>query len=523
VKNWKIWVGFLVTILVASAGIYVAYRWWLADPVSAVTHGEIATVQRGPLVVTVKAVGSVVVPANNTLAFCTSGRIKEVLVAEGDVVEAGELLARLDTTDLELQYRQAQAALALSQATLELTQVGPTEADIKAAAGSLAAAEAVYERVKAGPLAAEVAAAEGELVSAQVSLEDLERGASWRETHLARLAIDQAKNTLWGAQGSRDAIKGSRTASDAQKDQAEAAVLNAEVGVKIAEIQYAQLLEPPRPSVVSSAEARIAQARAHLEKLEAASSSDQLKLAAVQVARARAELARLENSPTPEELAIALARVDQVKISLEQAKRQIDYAVLVAPSGGTVVAVQAEVGQSVSPATPVIVLADLSRLQVEVHVHETHIGAIRDGQLTQIRLDAFPDTQPVGRVSEISPLAAGTGGTVSYLVTIGLPPSDLPIRPGMAARVEIITYRNNDALILNRGALRLEEGRWTVQVLRDGRFEEVEVKIGAKQHRSVEILAGLVQGDQVLLNTLSINEGWPDNLSSLPAVGNGSN
>jgi len=93
----------------------------------------------------------------------------------------------------------------------------------------------------------------------------------------------------------------------------------------------------------------------------------------------------------------------------------------------------------------------------------------------------------------------------------------------MAARVEIITYQNDDALILNRGALRLDKARWTVQVLRDGRFEEVEVKIGAKQHRSVEILAGLVQGDQVLLNTLSINEGWPDNLSSLPAVGNGSN
>jgi len=498
VKSWKIWGALVVTIVMAAAGIYLAYGWWLAEPISAAAEWQTVSVRRGPLVVTVRAVGAVTAPPEVVLNFGIGGRLKELQVVEGDVVQAGDVLARLDTTDLELQVAQAEAALALSRAQLARTQAGATEAELASAEASLAAAQANYEQAQTGPLAADLASAEAALKSAESSYQQLLAGPSEDEITVARANLEKAEIALQAAQAEYDKYawqQGFEASPQA------AALRQATIDYQQALANVNLALAGPTSDQLDKAQAQIAQARAQLERVRTGPTGAELKNAAAQVARAQAELVRLRNSPTPEELAIAQAQVHQAEIGLEQARRQLSYATLVAPSSGTVVAIEANVGQSVSVATPVVILADLSHLQVKAAVNEMDIGQVQEGQKVAIRLEAFPDRELEGRVSEIAPLATVTAGVVNYPVTVELADGNVPLRPGMAAQVEIITSEKADALLVPRAGLRPGQGKWVVWVRRGGCVVGVEVEIGHRQDRMVEVFGNLAEGEEVVIGT----------------------
>lgn len=500
-KNWRVWVGFGAAILIAAAGIYAAYQWWLADPESIGTDAKMGAVRRGPLTVSVKALGSVSTPSRHTLTFGVSGKLKELHVAEGDVVRAGALLARLDTGDQELQVMRAEAALAQSRAQLARAQAGPSQLDIQAATEALAAAEARYERVKAGPLAAEIASAEAAVRSAQASADELNRGLSEDQRLVLKANVDKADIALKQAQSAYDKVAwqpGSQARPEA------AALEKATVEYQQALASYNVATAGASGDQVQRAQAQIALARAQLERLKATGANDELKAASAQVARARADLDKLTNSPSPQDVAIAQAQVEQAEVSLRQAKRLLDDCTLVAPLGGTVVALGANVGQWIAPSSPVVVLADLADLRIQANIHESQIDSLRLGQRALITLEALSDLPLEGRVTEIAPFGIATAGTISYLATIKVASPNVPIRPGMLATVEVIVTEFQDALTVPRGALRLIGGGWTVQVRRNGRLTEVEVKTGACQGRLVQVLEGLLEGDQVLLHTVPV-------------------
>jgi HlyD family secretion protein len=156
----------------------------------------------------VDATGSIAPEARLELSFKSAGRVAEILVEEGEKVEAGEVLARLDTTDLEHAVRQAEAALKLAQ-----VKAGARPEEIASAEANLAAAQG------------NLATAKGGLARAEADLAKLLAGATEREIEIARLGVDQAKNRLWGVQAERDGIKGSKRNPNYMKDSAEASVL----------------------------------------------------------------------------------------------------------------------------------------------------------------------------------------------------------------------------------------------------------------------------------------------------------
>lgn len=499
-KGWKIWTALAVTIITAAAGIYLAYRWWLAEPISASAEWQTVPVRRGPLVVKVRALGAVAAPSDVTLNFGIGGRLEELNAEEGEMIQAGDVLAQLDTTDLELRLAQAEAALALSRAQLARTRAEAAESELASAEASLAAAQANYEQVKAGPLAADLAAAEAALRSAETSYEQLLAGPSEDEVAAAKANVDKAEISLQEAQAEYDKFAW-RQGFEASPQAA--ALQQATIDHQQALASYNLAMAGPTSDQLDRAQAQIAQARAQLERLRAGSTSSELKSAAAQVARARAELDRLRNSPTPEELAVAQAQVRQAQIGLEQARQQLSYATLVAPISGTIIAVEANVGQSVSAATPVVILADLSHLQVKAGVSEMDVGEVQEGQKAAIRLESFPDRELEGRVRDIAPLPTVTAGVVNYPMTIELASSSVPVRPGMAAQVEIITSQKADALLVPREALKLREGRWVVRALRHGRPVEVEVETGQRDGRLVEVLRGLAEDEEVMMGIIS--------------------
>ena len=80
----------------------------------------------------------------------------------------------------------------------------------------------------------------------------------------------------------------------------------------------------------------------------------------------------------------------------------------------------------------------------------------------------------------------------------------------MVAQVEIITSEKADALLVPRAGLRLREEKWVVWVLRNGRLVGVEVEIGQRQGRAVEVLGSLAEGEEVVIGTIYPSTGQWD-------------
>lgn len=128
--------GIILALLALGIG-GIFYFGRLRGATSPPQEVEVVTVERGTLVATVSAAGVVIAAEDRTLFFATSGQVVETMIEEEDEVEAGQVLARLDTADLELQLDQAEATLAGARARLAQISQGPSEDEIAVAAAQL--------------------------------------------------------------------------------------------------------------------------------------------------------------------------------------------------------------------------------------------------------------------------------------------------------------------------------------------------------------------------------------------------
>jgi len=437
----------ILVIAVVAAGWFLYSRG--EQPAAQAADGyQTAPVQRGPLEAVVSASGHTEAARIQSLSFRLSGTVDEVLVADGDRVSEGQPLARLDTEDLERSLEQAQATLATSEAQLRRAQIAPSAEDIAAARAAVA--------------------------SAQARLDELKRGPSERDIELAKLAIDQAKNSLWGAQANRDATKGSPIASGGQKDAAEAQVLNAELAVRQAEINYAKLIEPPSEAAILQAEQQLAQAQS--------------------------SLATLLSTPRAEDVAVAEAQVAQARVGVEVAKANLERAVLCAPFAGEVASITVDPGDIVSTGTSVATLVETDGYDIIIAVDETEIGQVDVGQEARVTLDAYPDQTIDGHVTRVDLVGTVNQAIVTYEVAIVLEPTDLAIRPMMTAAADIVVDRKDDVLLVPVRALRRDaQGRY-VEVLRNGVPTRVPVVTGLANTQVAEVLDGLEEGQEVIVS-----------------------
>jgi len=321
----KVWLASVIVVVVAlvGVGVYWAYWLWPAPAVEREKPALTATVERGALQRTVKALGEVGTNPNVTLSFARSGVVTLVSVAKGDEVVAGQVLAQLDTTDTNLAIQQAEAALRAARAQLAIAQQGATPADLAAADAALIAAQAQLAEIAKGPLDSDYAAAQASLSSARAAYAELLDTTSNAEAvEQARLAWEQAKNALWAAQAERDAIVARSSTSQAQKDQLEAGLNTAELEVDIAELAYVQAQEGPSKDAIEAAKAAIAAAEAQVARL-GVDTDAQVKAAAAAVAQAEARIAALKRLPTAEAVEAGQAGVAQAEAALESARRPL--------------------------------------------------------------------------------------------------------------------------------------------------------------------------------------------------------
>jgi HlyD family secretion protein len=491
--NKKWWT--VAAVVVGVAGLIVAgCQAVAARNAEAQVPLETAVVRRGTLLVTVDAIGSLVPQAEVSLSFSSSGRVAEVLVEEGQVVEAGQALARLETDDLELQVAQAQASLVAAEAQLAQLLAPPRpedvavqEANLAAAQAQVSAAAANRDQVTAGADEGQIAAAEADLASA---IAQQKSAFDMHEMTMQCFTFELPAGTTLP--------DGTTVTEDVEKKICPA------LGAPEEQARYS----------LAVADASLAAAQAQLDALQAGADADQVRAAQANVATmaaqrdaAQAQLDLLLVGATEEEIQTTQASVDDARIALEQAQLRLDKATLAAPVAGTVTLLDVQPGEIANANQPVVVLSDLATLEVDVNLDETDVAPVAAGQEAQIILDAFPGVEMVGEVTAVASVAQSQSGVVLYPVTVRLSPPDasagsgqaLPVRAGMTADVEIATASQEDALIVPLRAVHTEGEQAFVDRMAGDQVERVEVTLGLMTGTEIEITGGLSEGDVVVV------------------------
>jgi len=424
---------------------------------------ETAVVRQDTLQVTVEGTGSLAPRAEIQLAFLSGGQVAEVLIEEGQIVEAGQPLVRLETDELEMDVTRSEASLASAEGQLaqllappQPEEVAAQEANLAAAQGQVSAAVANRDQVAAGASEPEIASAEADATSAEME---------YRSALRTYDSIDKKDKD--------------------RKEQANYDLWAAEVALKAAQTQLDVLLAGADADELHAAQADVTSAVAQRDA-------------------AQAELDLLLAGATEEQIRAAEATVDQARVALGQARLQLERATLTAPMAGTVTLLDTEIGEMVGPGQPVVVLSDLTALEVDVSLDETDVAHLAVGQEALVTVDAFPDVGMAGEVTYVAPKGDTWSGVVLYPVTVRLVPGEVPVRAGMTADVEIVTASQEGALIVPLRAIHTEDGHAYVDRLDDGGVERVEVTLGMTTNTEVQIIGGadgtsVAKGDVVVV------------------------
>ncbi len=254
--------------------------------------------------------------------------------------------------------------------------------------------------------------------------------------------------------------RGSLLARVEERDLVRAAAL-AEAQLKVAQAKLNELLAGSRRQEIAAALEQLNQAESDLERqqkefdrikdlfaqgLASASAMDTVdagrKIAESTVARARALYDLVKEGPRLEEIASARAAVEQARQNLELAKVQLDYATLAAPISGVVLVKTAEVGEVVSPGTPVVTLGDVDHPWLRAYVDATDLGRVKWGQAVEVTTDTFPGKIYHGTIGFISSEAEFTPKSVQtqkervllvYRIKVNLDNPNRELKPGMPA------------------------------------------------------------------------------------------
>ena len=422
------------------------------------------------------------------------GKIEDITKKEGDPVEKGEILVRLDpdqlTSNAEAQVAAYQTAS--DEVRVSQSQVTAAQNNLSQAQQQLNVAQVAVDSARQGVEASQ-ADVDRERKNLAVARRELARTTQLLEAGVeSKLQFDEAKDKV---------------------DQAEIALRNAESRLK------SQTL------AVKDASARLSQ-----------------QSVAVKDARRAVDTANLSVSSSQ-------SRANQQSAVLRGQRNQRDKTVVVAPISGVIAEIPSKVGTFAVAGlstTALMTIADMSSINVEVKVDETEIDKVEVGQKAKIKVDAFGDTEIEGEVLQKTPLAVGKSQTsgglstninvqeakefrvVIHLVNLS-EEMQKSLRPGMSATAVITTKTVQSVVAVPLQAVIEKRPEGTpeetplpnaaekadkpkpikgVYVLENNRVKFKPVETGITGESDIQIVSGLSEGEEVItgpsriLNTL---------------------
>jgi membrane fusion protein (multidrug efflux system) len=312
------------------------------------------------------------------IAARVGGTVASVEIVDNQEVKEGAVLVQIDTRDFEIALDRARAELADAEASAAAARAGVPITSTTAASTVTTARGGVDQATsEVGAAEQSIEAAKARLATAQARQREAVAKAAKSAKDVERFKPLLAKDEI--AQQQFDAAVATANADQAAAESSAAQVVEAELGVRVAQSGLVQ------------SRAKLQQATASLA--EAQTGPDQVK--ATQARAASAE-----------------ARVMQARAVVRQAETNLEYTTIKAPVNGIVSKKSVEVGQLIQPGQALMAVIPLDRVWITANFKETQVDSIRPGQRVTIRADAYGGKTFTGKVES---LAAATGSRFSLL------------------------------------------------------------------------------------------------------------
>lgn len=465
--------GILALIVAASFGWY---RYTSQTKAAPAPDYETIKVDKGTLISTVSATGAIEPEGQVSLVFRGTGRVGEVAIKDGDAVTAGQVLARLETEDLDLALAQAETGLAISQAQLERLKVPTEDADIVAAQAAITSAEA------------NITSAQAAVTSAQASYDNLQAGPTEDQKRASSASLERARVMRDQAQAAYDQVA-SRPEIGLLPQSVQ--LQQATIDFETAEANYRITTAPPTEAQLAAARAQIVQSQAAVAQARAS------------LAQAQATLTKLQRGPGASDLAVAEAQVTQAELSVQQAKLTRENSALTSPIAGVVTELNITAGELPNAARAAVVVTDLSQFHINITVDEIDIGSLAEGQPVRVTLDAVPDATLDGHIDNISDTPVSGSSGVSYRVRVVIDEAKVPLRSGLSATASIVTQELKDVVVIPNRSVQIDRtsGRAYVEKIVDGIPATIEVELGARNEQYSQVLSGVSEGDLLAIRS----------------------
>jgi HlyD family secretion protein len=229
-----------------------------------------------------------------------------------------------------------------------------------------------------------------------------------------------------------------------------------------------------------------------------------------QMAVNKRDVARAQLDVDKAKVTQAEAQVAGAQADLAQLEEEYRNSTIRAPMNGLVLSRDVEIGDAVSSilvmgsaATPIMTLGDTNEVYVKGQVDESDIGKVYLGQPARITVESFRDKSFRGKVTKIAPMGAEKDNVTNFEVRVSITNATGELKAAMTANAEIILDEHKNTLLIPEGAILYDaDKKPSVEVpdakQKDGK-RKVAVKLGISNGAKAEVLAGLKQGDQVVL------------------------
>ena len=523
----------IVTILVLGGLSVLSLSCSPEQDAAPVSENEVAAIQRGDLTIDITAVGNLALSLKENLAFEIPGTVEEVLVEEGETVDEGQVLVKLDTSEWDKQLDALK------------NQVTAAERQETAAERSLLTKQR-------------------DLIQAEINLKNTE------------IALEKTDTTY--------------SLSDFKV--AEADVGEAEENLKVTLVKWTKYGEGTPgyaafQEVVVQAQTRLDTAEAKLETMLSGFDSDSVAIKKLQVEINQGKLEDAKKAIEDAQIAI-----DDAQEDVKNAQQELDEALEVSPEilspfSGFITKVNVDGGDEVKKGTVAVELADPAKFEADVLVNEMDIFQVRLSGEAIVQIDAMQGITLPAQVTHISPSATIQSGVVNYKVRVEIqslapvvreglgsrpeatpdivsgefparlqqavdegrmtqeqaeefmkriqsgegpsradrasgrgsgdtppegeqrrapptPPQDFHLREGLTVTVSIIVNERKDALLVPNSAITTRGSTTSVQVLSaDGTVEGREIETGISDFQYTEVTGGLSEGEEVVTSQRS--------------------
>ncbi len=474
-KNNRIyWIIALVVILL-SAGGYGAYRFWYL-PTQSMENGEsalqTAVVRRGDIILYAAGAGELVPSAEVDVRFGISENVQEelveLLVDVGDVVEQGEILARLDDSGRQENLLQAQrelreltSATAIAKLEFELAQAKlDLEEDIDDLVGLIS--KSVYN-------------AELKVEAFTIELDEAQSFYAQDPSEENQQLLTEAQQNLQSAESNLEA----------QWIYYENVYLPAYFlrSYRDDDGSTVNYVVPPNDAEIDSVRAQVSLGEATIVELE-------VLLNALKTGEDIPELATGSQ----------VSAIRKARQAVDDALEDLEATNLIAPIAGTVTKINVNLAEMVSNQV-VMVISDLTPPTLDTYFDESDWKNLQEGFPVEVIFDALQDNVYVGQVVHVDPGLVLQQNTSIVYAVVELDTSKtgwegLPV--GSAAGVDVIGGKAENALLVPIEALReISDGEYAVFVMENGEPRIQIVDVGLQDLIFAEILSGLEQGDVV--------------------------